>query len=303
MELRAVVAFVGVAEELNFARAADRLTITPSRLSQQIRHLERDLGARLFDRSTRHVELTPAGAAFLVEARRLLATAARARSVAHNAQVGLSGRLAIGFTGSATHDLLPSVARAYRRLRPLVALELHGELGSAEQVAALHDDIIDVGLLRPPVTAPDIDTFVVWHEEFVVVLPDDHPLSGRESVGLVELNDSDFVAYPGGMAAGIVAHVHQACARAGFSPRIVHESPHTYSLLCLVAAGFGVAVVPKSTAAVRVNGVVFVPIADDVPTIGLAAAWRSEGRSPLVDEFLAVLRDHISTSAATARPG
>ncbi|PXY21492.1 LysR family transcriptional regulator [Prauserella flavalba] len=300
MELRFVTAFIAVAEELSFTRAAARLSMASSPLSQQIQQLERDLGVRLFDRSTRHVELTPAGLAFLPEARRIIEDVERGRRMARHAHEGLTGRLAIGFTGSATYKLLPLVARDYRRRHPLVALELAGEMISQYQVAGLLNDSLDIGFLRPPIRESELATMTLRSDPFVAALPAAHPLAGRDTIDIAELADEDFVMYPGRFTSGVIERFLSACSDAGFTPKVVQEATETYTLMCLVAAEVGVALVPEPTTGLSMSGVVYRPLADPAPTIDLAAAWHPDHRSPVLDGFLQFLRERFTDHSRAA---
>src|ERR1700743_1891693 len=156
MELRRIQYFVAVAEEAHVGRAAERLRMAQPPLSQQIKALEAEMGVVLFHRSTRKVELTPAGERFLDRARAILADVDDALTEAGTVAAGMVGRIAIGFTGSATYDLLPSLVRVLRADLPGIELDIHGEMLTPDQVTALTDGTLDLGLLRPPVrhTAP-----------------------------------------------------------------------------------------------------------------------------------------------------
>src|SRR4029077_8686332 len=170
MELRHLEYFVAVAEELSFTRAAERLTIAQSPVSQQIRKLERELGTALFDRTTRSVELTEAGRILYAEAIALLAASRRAADNARLAGQGHLGRLALAFTGSATYELMPLLVRAYTQRFPNGTLELRSEMLTPAQVGGLLEGSITVGLLRPPVAADGPVGAGLRHEPLVAVL-------------------------------------------------------------------------------------------------------------------------------------
>ena len=154
MELRRIQYFVTVAEETHFGRAAERLQMAQPPLSQQIKALEAEMGVTLFRRTTRKVELTAAGERFLSRARAILASVDEAVTEAAQVADGRLGRIAIGFTGSATYDLLPSLVRVLRADLPGIELDIHGEMLTPDQVTALTDGTLDLGLLRPPVRRP-----------------------------------------------------------------------------------------------------------------------------------------------------
>src|SRR6201996_5473653 len=184
MELRRIQYFVAVAEEAHFGRAAERLQMAQPPLSQQIKALEAEMGVVLFHRTTRKVELTPAGERFLDRARRILADVDDAVTEAGQVAQGMLGRIAIGFTGSATYDLLPALVRVLRADLPGIELDIHGEMLTPDQVAALADGSLDLGLLRPPVRTAEVEVRVLRREPLIAVLPEHHPLAGRNRVRL-----------------------------------------------------------------------------------------------------------------------
>lgn len=187
MELRHIRYFVAVAEECHFGRAAERLHMAQPPLSQQIRQLEAEVGVTLLTRSTRKVELTTAGERYLEWARAILAAVDAAGDEAHRVAAGEIGRVAIGFTGSATYELLPPFSRVLRLDFPLLELDLKGEMLTPDQVVALEDRTLDLGFLRPPVRHPDLDVLVLRREPLIAVLPQTHDLAGKQAVRLSEL--------------------------------------------------------------------------------------------------------------------
>ena len=290
MELRHVRYFVAVAEERSFTRAAERLSIAQSPLSQQIRKLERELGVELFLRSTRSVQLTHAGTIFYERARYLLSSSDSAAEATRKAALGELGQLSLGFTGSATYELLPALVRAFHARNPNVSLELHSEMLTPAQVEALEQHRIDVGVLRPPVNAPGVVVEVLRDEPLVVLLPVAHPLAGSRSVALESLRDETFVGYPGKPLSTLHSVMLSACQQAGFTPRIGQEAAETATLVALVAAGLGVALVPASVQHLRIHGAVYVPLASPRVSVQLALAYRAGEVSPLVRRYLETAR-------------
>ncbi|HEY1135371.1 MAG TPA: LysR substrate-binding domain-containing protein [Nocardioides sp.] len=291
MELRHLRYFVAVAEECHFGRAAERLHIAQPPLSQQIKQLEAHLGVTLLTRSTRRVELTAAGASYLDDARRILAAVDEAALDARRVAEGRVGRVAIGFTGSATYELLPRLARVLRAELPDVEVELHGEILTPGQVARLHDGALDVGVLRPPVDDA-LDVRVLRHEPLVAVLPDAHPLvaaPGIAAVRLADLAGEPFVTYPSGHRSVVHEAVRAACRTAGFEPQPVAEVAETSTLVSFVAAGLGVALVPGSVQHLRITGATYRPLAGDGPTVDLAVATRRDEDAPVVQRVLDLL--------------
>jgi len=197
MELRHLRYFVAVAEERHFGRAAVRLHMAQPPLSTQIRHLETELGVALLTRTTRRVELTDAGRAYLARARELLAAVDDAGLEAQRIAAGLSGRLVIGCVGSATYTLLPGLARRLREDLPGVDVTFRGELLVPDLVEALLSGALDVALLRPPVDEPGVVLRPLRRERVVVALPDVHPLAGRAELDVEDLRGQDLIAHPG----------------------------------------------------------------------------------------------------------
>jgi DNA-binding transcriptional LysR family regulator len=294
MELRHLRYFVAVAEERHFGRAADRLHMAQPPLSQQIRRLEAGLGVTLLHRTTRSVELAPAGEVLLVRAREILAAVEGASEDARRAARGEFGRLAVGFTGSATYELLPKLAAALRDALPGVVLELRGELLTPAQVASLLDGTLDLGLVRPPVRERDLAVEVVRREPLVAVLPHTHPLAAADAVPLEELAGEPFIVYPSHFRSVVHDAVEATCEAHGFLPRAALEVSETATLVSFVAAGLGVSLVPESVRHMTVHGAVYRPLAGDAAAVELAVAWRRADVSPLLARALGVVRADLS---------
>lgn len=282
MELRRIQYFIAVAEECHFGRAAARLRMAQPPLSQQIKQLEAEMGVTLFTRSTRKVELTAAGERFLDRARRIVISIDDAVEEAVRVADGMLGSLAIGFTGSATYDLLPSLARVLRAELPGIELDLKGEMLTPDQVTALLDGTLDLGFLRPPVRSPDIDVRVLRREPLIAVLSEAHPLADRAKVKLADLRDEPFITYPSHHRSVVYEAVIDACQRSGFTPSQVHEVGETSTLVSFVAAGLGVALVPASVQHLKITGAQYLPLAGNTEEVELALATRLDERSPHV---------------------
>ena len=287
MEIRQLHYFVTVARTRHFGRAAERLHMAQSPLSQAIRQLEAQLGATLFDRTTRRVELTPAGEALLLDAERILGSIEAAQTRVRLVGAGRTGLLRVGATGLAAYRQLPQLARIATRELPGLELRFEPDLLTPAQEQALEEDRIDLAVLRPPLRRAGLASRLVARERLVVAVPQSHRLAGDEPVRLAELRDEDFVVYgvPDSVVDGAVT---QACLSAGFLPRRVHAAAQTSILLTLVAAGLGVAVLPEAALALRVQGVQLIPVADEV-SIDLAIAWRREDPSPALARLLRAL--------------
>ena len=295
LELRHLRYFVAVAEELHFGRAAIRLHIAQPPLSQQIRRLEDELGVRLFDRTTRRVELTHAGLVLLNEARRTLVQADRVRLVAQEAARGESGHLRIGFVGSALYGILPSCLRAFRAEAPGIVLTAL-DLGTSELVEGLLGERLDVAFVRPPIDDDRLAVETVDREPLVAALPVSHPLAARTWLDLRLLAEEPFVLFARHAGPGYWDVVQAACREAGFRPNIVHEAGQIHTIIGLVAGGLGLSLVPSSVRSLQLAGVRFVELARPAPVLELAMAWRVEVEDPTLERFVTVVR-----ATATAR--
>jgi DNA-binding transcriptional LysR family regulator len=261
LELRLLRSFVAVAEELHFGRAARRLHISQPPLSMQIRKLEALIGARLFERDRRSVALTEAGGFLLERARHLLGESARACAEARRIGKGESGALAIGYTASATYEVLPPLVRAFRKARPDVRLELI-EMRSPLQPEALRASRIEVGLACGPVKAPDLEERIVVEESFVVAVGHQSPLARRERVRVRDLEREPFVLVRPDLEPAWAEACSAALHRAGIQPSIAQETDSKIAMLGLVAANLGISLVSASMQRLGRAGVRFLPLAD-----------------------------------------
>lgn len=294
MELRHLRYFVAVAEQRHFGRAAERLHMAQPPLSQQVRQLEAELGVTLLTRTTRRVDLTPAGAAYLDHARQILAAVDEAGEVATRTAAGRTGRLKIGCVGSATYSLLPALARALRSELPDVEFGFRGEMLSPDQGAALHEGTLDLALLRrvPDTTGLSVD--VVRTDRLLVVLPHDHRLATRKRLRIADLAGEEMVVHAGAGRSVMSSLVHELFAQVGLVPRVAHEVAETSTLVTFVAAGLGVAVVPEPTSALHVPGVAHVALVG-TPGADLVVATRVGDPNPVLAHALARLRDVASS--------
>ncbi|SDG04147.1 DNA-binding transcriptional regulator, LysR family [Lentzea fradiae] len=280
MDLRQLRYFVAVAEECHFGRAAARLHMAQPPLSQQIRTLEDDLGVQLLRRTTRRVELTEAGAAYLDRARKILAAVDDAGHEARRVAAGSVGRLAIGCVGSATYSLLPALARGLSAELPGVDFAFRGEMLVPDQVRALRSGDIDIALLRPPVADTTIAMKVLRRDRLVAALPSDHALASRRRLSVAKLRDEPFIVHSGRRDSVMFETVLHLCRAAGFDPAVRHEVDETSTLVTLVAGGLGVAIVPEPVSALRLGGVVYVPLSDRAATSELAVAHLADRAEP-----------------------
>ncbi|MGW6962336.1 LysR substrate-binding domain-containing protein [Streptomyces chartreusis] len=296
MELRHIEAFIAVAEELSFRRAAERLHMAQPPLSQQIKRLEREVGALLLHRTTRNVALTSAGQAFLHEARRAVQNVHAAGRAAREAVAGKANAIRFGFGGPASPEVLMLLTRLYRTRCPDVRLEVVGPLYAVELVEQLSRDEIDAGLLRLPVRGSRLAVREIVRHTMAVALPADHSLADRAQVGLAELRDEPVIGYPTDRGGTVPTLIQGAFLRHGINPHIAQVAPDVHTVLSLVGAGVGIGFAPMSAGHIQLPGVVLVPV-PDIPPIPLALAWREDDTNPalislveLLDEASAILR-------------
>ncbi|GCE15472.1 LysR family transcriptional regulator [Tengunoibacter tsumagoiensis] len=292
MELRHLRYFIAVAEHLHFSRAAEILHIAQPPLSQQIQSLENELGVPLFVRTRRSVQLTPAGKAFLDEAKKVIAQAEHAIAVAHQAHNGILGQLDVGFVGTAITEVLPTVLKAFREQYPFVKTPLHN-LVTIEQVQALHEGWIQVGILHPPLLDASLHLEVIHRDPLVVVLPTDHALALQKQIALVQLCEETFVMYPRAWNPGLFDQMTSLCQSAGFHMHLGQEASGWESIISLVAANFGISIVPASSQLLRNAGVAYRPLQDVTSTFDLALAWLPDNASPILHNFLHVARERL----------
>jgi len=291
MELRHLRYFVAVAEELHFARAAERLHISPPSLTQQIQNLERELGARLFARTKRDVRLTDAGARFLEEALVTLRQAERAELVAKRAGRGEVGRVEIGFVASAAcMGLLTAALPPYRRMFPLVVLSIR-KMETPRQLEQLSEGRLDVGFLRPPARYPTgVSGVNLARQPVVIALPKDHKLAGAAAIPAASLAEEIFVVATFETDIGFHQRTAALGQEGGFVPRVGERAADQFTIVTMVAAGFGIAVVPQSIACIQIPGVVFRPLTRQTVRTELAVAFRRDERTPAVKACVQHLR-------------
>lgn len=294
IETRLIRQFVAVAEELNFHRAAERLNMSQPPLSQAIRKLEADIGSPLFVRTNRSVTLTPAGHAFLATARQVLAELDQGVAHARRVAEGIAGRLALGFITLGPRPLIITALGRFRARHPDVAFAL-SEATTAEQVEALGKGALDLGFMRRPGAAgADLALESIQREAIHVALPAGHRCDTGGPVALAALADEPFVMSARRLGPAFHDQLIALCQHAGFSPRIAQEGRQMQTLVGLVAAGFGIALVPASVADRSRHDVVFRPIRSAAPQtlthVDLLMAWNPAHPSPVRDRFLAEIR-------------
>lgn len=277
--------FQAVAQELHFGRAAARLHIAQPALSRQIQQLEAEVGAPLLRRTQRRVTLLPAGEVLLERASLVLKELDRAVTDARRTGAGELGRLSVGFIHSSTYGLLPSIIERFRHLYPGIELELH-EMPITEQHLALVRGVIDIGLLRPQPAPPELEVQPVLEDPFLVAVPQNHRLSKRDSVRLAELGGEAMVTFPRRTSPLFHSRIFGMCERAGFAPRVAQQATQIHTVIGLVGAGIGLAIVPSIARNLQPRNVRFLEILDRPEPVHVALGWlRGKDDIPAVRSF------------------
>lgn len=301
MELRHLRYFVTLASELHFGRAAEKLHISQPPLSMQIRALEEELGVALLHRTRRRVSLTHAGRAFYHDAEQILQKAEQAIVTARRAGRGEIGELVVGFISVADYNLLPLVLREFSRRYPRVTLSLK-ESTTDLQIADLLEGRIDVGLLLPPVSETGIASVAILSEPLVAALPEHHPLARkRGAISLADLAGSPFIITPRRMAPGLYDDIVSFCHSMGFSPQIAQEAIQMQTVVSLVSAEMGVALIPSSLQNLQRTGVTYKPLKEPGPMTEIHLAWREGDQLPTLQLFLDLARDIASRSEGAGK--
>ncbi|GAB2660481.1 LysR substrate-binding domain-containing protein [Nocardia goodfellowii] len=286
LSLEQVRGFVAVAEECSFRRAAERLRMTQPPLSRQIQKLERDIGVVLFDRSQRRVTLTPAGAAFLVEARRLLALADAAPSMARLVATGHTGTVRVGFTAASGFAFLGRFLNHLEQTLPDIELVLSEQV-SADQLEDLRSGKLDLALVRPMFDRTEFDSRLVHSEPLVLVVPKDHRLADEKRVPIEALSGENLLVFAPGPAHYFAELLQRVLARVHYTS--THQIAQVHTMLALVAAGRGLAIVPGSTAQLRPDGLRFRPLDGVTEQAVLYAVWRREQVNPALRRVVGLL--------------
>ncbi|MGA4689074.1 MAG: LysR family transcriptional regulator [Rhodococcus sp. (in: high G+C Gram-positive bacteria)] len=286
MDLPQISAFLVCAEELHFGRAAQRLHLTQPSLSRTIRRLEKNLGAELFERSTRRVRLTEAGRALVEPARAILEAVRMAEMAVTAAGRGRTGRVRIGFAASSSHHLVGRWAQLVRRTHPGIEFVLISSAYAGDVVDGLLERTLDIGLVRLLFSPPGIASRVVAREDLVVGLSRRHRLAEKRTVRMEELAGESWVMFPADRGSMLRELLLRTADESGFSPRIVQSAPDSLSLVALVSAEVGCTLTVSSVAEHVVNDdVVFVPL-DGCRPIDVRLVWRSDDASAALTEVL-----------------
>jgi DNA-binding transcriptional LysR family regulator len=293
MELRHLRYFLAVAEELHFHRAARKLHVAQPALSRQIGQMEAEIGAKLFERNSQRVRLTPAGEAFLARARNAVDQVNRGTLEAGQLGRGEAGTVLIGFVSTATFGVLPALLHRFRRIVPLANIELL-ELEPAEQLREIREQRLDLGMMHARLNDPQLSTVVIARDRLIVALPKNHVAAKGKVVDLRTLSEETFLLPAYHATVGFHELVLNACRVVGFIPKQIQPTRLLQTAIALVAGGVGVALVPQSFRKnMEIKGIAYRSLADEIPVAELIAVWRTDNAAPLFvklrDELKAVL--------------
>ncbi|ECG8588843.1 LysR family transcriptional regulator [Salmonella enterica subsp. salamae] len=290
IELRHLRYFVAVAEELHFGRAAARLNISQPPLSQQIQILEQQVGARLLARTNRSVALTAAGRQFLADSRQILSLVSDAAARAERLHLGEAGEIRIGFTSSA--PFISAVSHTFSRFRqahPDVHMQTR-EINTREQIAPLNEGALDIGLLRNTLLPDSLNYNVILHEPLMAMIPCEHPLAQKPVVTLAELAKEPFVFFDPHVGTGLYDDILGLMRRYNLTPTITQEVGEAMTIIGLVAAGLGVSILPASFRRVQMNGMRWIPLAEEDAVSEMWLVWsRHREQSHAVERFCQLL--------------
>jgi DNA-binding transcriptional LysR family regulator len=302
LEFNQLRCFVAVAEELHFGRAAARLHMTQPPLTRHIQLLEHALGVELFERTSRSVRLTKAGSVFLTDAVRLLQFAEQAALSARQFGKGEAGKVTVGFTAVSGYELIPSLIARARTAIPGITVVLK-EMVSVGQFAALDAGTLDLGVVRPLNTMSDLAFQLIAREPLVLALPDGHRLAQEPKVVLADLHRQPFIMYSQDEGKYFHDIIYALFSAPAVVPDYVQHIGQTHSVIGLVRAGLGVAIVPESACHFNVRGVQFKQLHDAHAFAELYMAWRSEHRNPALHTFLQYASDHFGNLHVQPRSG
>jgi len=299
-ELHQLRCFVAAAEELHFGRAATRMNMTQPPLSRQIQLLEHVLGVRLLDRTSRAVKLTPAGRVFLLEARRILRLTESAALATRRIASGEAGTITLGFTAASGYSFLPRLLLQRASHAPNIDVALK-EMVSSEQVESLLTGRIDVGLLRPPIERGEFTTQKVASEQLVAALPFGDPRLAQSSLSLTDFDGKPLIMYAPEGARYFHDMLTGLFKTAKVAPVAIQSLSQIHSMLSLVRAGMGAALVPEAAMSLHFDDVHFRPVrTTPAAPVELFAAWRSDNDNPALAAFLDLLRaDEVDAGAAS----
>ncbi|WP_411878143.1 LysR family transcriptional regulator [Polaromonas sp. YR568] len=289
MEFRHLRYFLVLAEELHFGRAARRLSISQPPLSLNIQQLEASIGARLFTRNSKSVQLTAAGLAFVPAARALLDQAAQAAGHARDVGQGMAGSLAIGFSGTMLYSGLPNILERFQAEHPLLRLTLK-ELSSSEQLVELAHDRLDLGFVHTTRVPPELSQILVSSQAFICCLPAGHALARKRSLSLSALQGEPFAVVSRAVSPDYHERILAICTEAGFYPEMRYELRHWLSVVSLVSQGMGVALVPAALRQSAMAGAAFVPLDAATTPYDTHCLWKTARDQQSLTAFVKAVR-------------
>ena len=293
MELRHLKYFRTVAEELHFGKAAIRLNMSQPPLSLQIRQLENELGVPLFRRTKRNVELTEEGEVFLEKVYQLFTSLDEAIETVKMVNRGEIGEIVIGFIASAAYDILPIIMKHYKQHYPDMHVILK-QLTSEKQIKALQEGSLHIGIVSEPIEYEEITHKIIRCEPMVIAIQKEHPLASKSSaVNLIEFANDSFVLTGRKSNPRYYDGVINCCYQAGFSPQIIQETEEMSSVLSLVSAGIGVAVVPASMQLLLATKIVYRDLRNINYRTTTALAWQSDNNSPIIQAFINLVKETV----------
>ena len=294
MEIRWMKAFIAVAEELNFGRAAQRLHIAQPAVSQQIFHLERHLGIQLFERNKRTVRLTDAGDAFLEPCRAALRSIEAASGQARNAGTGEFGKIRIGFNAGFTADHLVALVRAVDRQYPNMELIIDSSRRNPEVIKKVEKQDLDIGLVGGPVRGEGLSWRTIWPGHLGVLMPQDHPLAHLAKVPTLALKNETLVLIFQAPGWTIRSMAEEACDRAGFSPAKIIEVADGMTLSALINAKVGLAFATTGAGHNTAKGLVMRPLAEEY-IVQNSIVWKTGTETPALKNVLKLAQDLTHT--------
>ena len=289
IDLRQLRCFVAVAEELHFRRAAIRLGIAQPALSRTILNLENELGATLFVRTNRIVEITTAGKTFLVGCHRVLNSMERTIENTRRVQDGKMGSLRIGYTDNAIGGCMPDIIKDFQDLQPDIDLQLHQSV-TAHQLKGLEEGELDIGFVTGANNRPNFETCLVQSEEFVCVVYEGHPFAHRSSIRLEELVGEDFIHGTPADWEYFFSYLIPLCRKSGFEPKIVQEGSNTTAILGLVACGMGITILTDCVRNSVGSGLVVVSLEEVFERLDTVAIWKTDTANSAKDRFIEFLQ-------------
>lgn len=289
MEVVQARAFLAVAEQLHFGRAAQQMKMGQAPLSRLISQLERTMSAPLFERTTRSVELTTAGQALLEPAQNLVEASQIAQSIVKSSVSGETGRVQVGFAGASTGQRVGQLARSLRRAHPGLTLEFHSSQFSHIGLERVLDGSLDIAIGRWDFLPAEVDSRLLDIEQILIALPASHSLANRDSIALSELAKESWITLPGGFSGALQNRMNALAMASGFVPRVVQTAPDSWTLVALVGAEMGIAM---SLDSIRDNlfshGVKFIPLRSGNTALEVSMIWRRKENSPAVRTVLGV---------------